>query len=372
MEHQKSFIPFLDLYKINRPYHERLKKKFSDFLEKGNYINGLHVKKFEESFADFCSVDYCIGVGNGLDALTLILKGYIVLNELNIGDEVIVAANTFVATILSIKQAGLKPILVEPDEDTFVLTPNCIQHHITNKTKAIVPTHLYGQLAPMDDITALAKKYKVLVISDAAQAHGAKTQDGRMAGGLSDASSFSFYPTKNLGAMGDAGAITTNNEKLAKIVRSISNYGFSKKYVSTYAGVNSRLDEIQASFLVEKLKDLENTNQVRRNIAKRYSAEIDNPKIRLPLWDGSEDHVFHLFVVRVQNRAHFCSYLDTCGIGYLIHYPVAPHQQKAFSEFSELVLPITEKIHKEVVSIPLNLGLGDADIDKIIMTLNQY
>ena len=372
MEYQKPLIPFLDLYKINSIYHEKLKDCFSDFLESGIYIKGTNVEKFENEFSKFCGTDYCIGVGNGLDALTLILKGYIELGKINSGDEVIVAANTFIATILSIKYAGLQPVLVEPDEKTFNLDVHRIESHITDKTKVILPTHLYGQLASMNAITKIAKKNSLLVISDAAQAHGAKNDQGVIAGNFCDAASFSFYPAKNLGALGDAGAVTTNDQKLATIIRSLGNYGSSKKYQNEYAGVNSRLDTLQAIFLSEKLKTLKEDAIKRRTIAKRYISEIKNKKIQLPFWDGSESHVFHLFVIRVRHRKEFCDYIEKAGIGYHIHYPIPPHRQKALKEFSNLHLPITDKIHKEVISIPLNISLDSLQIDRIIKTLNQY
>lgn len=372
MTKRKPSIPFLDLHKINSRYHKQLKSRFSDFLESGSYIKGDFVEEFEHTFARFCGAEYCIGVGNGLDALTLVLRGYIELGKIKAGDEVIVAANTFIATILSVKYAGLQPVLVEPNTDTFNLDIRKIEEAITDKTKVILPTYLYGQLAQMDEINIIAKKHNLLVVSDSAQAHGAKGIHGTVAGNLCDASSFSFYPAKNLGAFGDAGAVTTNDEELAGVIRCLGNYGSSEKYENDYLGVNSRLDELQASFLLEKLKDLEDDNKLRRQIAKRYLSEIKNEKIQLPFWDGSENHVFHLFAIRVADRSGFCDYLEKSGIGYLIHYPIPPHHQKALKQFSNLSLPITEKIHKEVVSIPLNIALENHQIEQIIMTLNQY
>ncbi|WP_298548252.1 DegT/DnrJ/EryC1/StrS family aminotransferase [uncultured Aquimarina sp.] len=372
MTNNKPSIPFLDLHKINSRYHELLKNRFSDFLDLGIYIKGSFVEKFENTFAGFCGAKHCVGVGNGLDALTLILKGYIEIGKINPGDEVIVAANTFIATILSIEYSGLKPVLVEPDEKTFNLDVYQIEQNITDKTKVILPTHLYGQLAQMKEINAIAKKHGLLVVSDAAQAHGAKNNDNGVAGNLCDASSFSFYPAKNLGAFGDAGAVTTNDAVLAKVVRDLGNYGSSIKYENNYLGVNSRLDELQASFLLEKLENLEDDNKLRGQIAKQYLSEIKNEKIQLPFWDGSGNHVFHLFVIRVADRSGFCDYLEKSGIGYHIHYPIPPHRQKALKQFSDLSLPITEKIHEEVVSIPLNISLENYQIEQIIMTLNQY
>ncbi|MDH7444985.1 DegT/DnrJ/EryC1/StrS family aminotransferase [Aquimarina sp. 2201CG14-23] len=372
MENQIPLIPFLDIHKINSPYHQILKSRFLDFLDSGVYIRGKNGEKFENAFAALCGAKYCVGVGNGLDALTLILKGYVALGKINQGDEVIVAANTFIATILSIKYAGLKPVLVEPDEKSFNIDVDQIKENISSRTKVILPTHLYGQLASMHDICQIAKDNNLLVISDAAQAHGAKNGIHNVAGNLCDASSFSFYPVKNLGAFGDAGAVTTNDKDLANVIRSLGNYGAAVKYKSDYLGVNSRLDELQAVFLLEKLKNLEKDNIQRRNIAKRYLSEIKNDKIQLPFWDGSENHVFHLFVVRVENRQKFCNHLEKFGIGYLIHYPIPPHHQTGLKELSDLKLPITERIHREVVSIPLNVGLENHEIEQIIKTLNKY
>ncbi|GAA4108062.1 DegT/DnrJ/EryC1/StrS family aminotransferase [Aquimarina addita] len=365
-------IPFLNLTKINRAYDPIFKERFSDFVQSGVYVKGKAVADFERDFAAFCGAQYCIGVGNGLDALTLILKGYIILGAINPGDEVLVAANTFIATILSIKQAGLTPILIEPDHVSFTMNPYHVENYISDKTRVLLPTHLYGQLAAMTAMNEIAKKHNLLVISDAAQAHGAKDEHGKMAGSLCDAASFSFYPTKNLGALGDGGAVTTSDKKLAEVVRSIGNYGVSSKYKNQYIGVNSRLDELQAVFLIEKLKNLERDNNKRRALAKKYLSLINNDKIHLPAWDGSENHVFHLFVVRVADRKEFCTYLENSGIGYLIHYPIPPHKQKALQELSSLVLPITEKIHDEVVSIPLHIGLEDQEVMHIINVLNQY
>lgn len=364
-------IPFLDLHQLNRPYEEAFQQKFKEFLDSGYYILGKAVEKFEKEFAEACNTNFCIGVGNGLDALKLILRGYMELGRLEPGAKVIVAGNTFIATILAVKEVGLEPVLLEPDENTFNLDPNEVRKHITPRTQAILVTHLYGQLADMKSLSGLALKEGLLLIADAAQAHGAKEKDMDW-NMLADASGYSFYPAKNLGALGDAGAVTTNDQHLAKIIASLRNYGSSEKYKNDFIGYNSRLDEVQALFLSEKLKDLEKHNQIRRKIAKRYQEEIKNPKIRLPYWDGSENHVFHLYVVRVENRDEFCSYLDKNGVGNLIHYPIPPHKQLALQELAELELPITEKIHREVVSIPLNPMLTDSQVDTIIEVLNKY
>lgn len=362
-------IPFLDLTKLNSPYHKVFREKFNQFLETGYFVLGENVSKFEKQFAKYCGVDYCVGTGNGLDALKLMLRGYVELNRLKVGDEVIVPANTYIATILAVKEVGLIPVLIEPDEQTFNLNPELVEEQITSKTKAILTTHLYGQLSDMEKLRTIADKNDLLLLADAAQSHGAvlphKTQ-------LSDACGYSFYPTKNLGALGDAGAVTTDDQSLADMINVLRNYGSTAKYKNDIVGYNSRLDEIQASFLLEKLKDLDRQNDSRRVIASRYLKAINNDKIRLPFWDGSKTHVFHLFVVRVENRPEFCAYLKEQGIGYLIHYPIPPHRQKALPEFSDLHLPITDKLHNQVVSIPLNPILTEEEIQKIIAVLNAY
>ncbi|MDY8138558.1 DegT/DnrJ/EryC1/StrS family aminotransferase [Aquimarina sp. 2201CG5-10] len=365
-------IPFLDLRKINISYQEEFKNIFSEFLDSGVYLKGSFLQRFEIEYAKYCGTGYCVGTGNGLDALTLILRAYIELGRLEEGDEVIVAANTFIATILSIKQAGLVPVLVEPDEKTFNINIPNIKTSVSSKTKVIIPTHLYGQLAPIPEINSFAQEKGFLVIADAAQAHGAEDKGGNKAGNLCDAAAFSFYPAKNMGALGDGGAVTTNDKDVADMVRSLGNYGTSTKYINDFIGVNSRLDEIQAGFLLAKLKNLEKDNIKRRQIAESYLSEINNHKILLPFWNKTNNHVFHLFVVRVKDRKHFVNYLEKSGIGYLIHYPVPPHRQKALIEFSYLSLPITERIHEEVVSIPLHIGLTEEEIKQIIKILNAY
>ncbi len=259
-------ISFLDLHKINLRFENEFKSKFTDFLDSGYYILGSNVDLFEKEYASYCGTKYCIGVGNGLDALRLIIEGYKALGKLKENDEVLVASNTYIATILAIKQAGLNPVLIESEEDTFNFDLSDLSKSITSKTKAIMPVHLYGQLSPMNEINAIAKKNNLLVIEDAAQSHGAFSEDGEIAGNLGDAAGFSFYPTKNLGALGDAGAITTNNEELATIIKKLRNYGSSSKYVNQYVGFNSRLDDIQAAFLRVKLPYLNSDNKRRRAV----------------------------------------------------------------------------------------------------------
>lgn len=365
-------IPFLDLKAINQRFEAEFQNSFQRFLDSGYYILGSQVKLFEANFANYCGTTHCIGVGNGLDALRLVLEGYKILGKLKENDEVLVASNTYIATILAIKQAGLKPVLVEADLETYNFDLTSLQNSISKYTKAIMPVHLYGQLSPMDEIMKISKANNLLVIEDAAQAHGTKTKIGKVAGNIGDAAGFSFYPTKNLGALGDGGAVTTNDDALAEVIQKLRNYGASTKYVNELLGFNSRLDELQAAFLNVKLPTLDVDNERRRTIAKRYISEIKNDKITLPQYDGSENHIFHLFVVRVENRNEFVDYLDRNGIGHLIHYPIPPHKQQALSEFSSLSFPITEKIHDEVLSIPISPIMTDTEIAIVISTLNQY
>jgi dTDP-4-amino-4,6-dideoxygalactose transaminase len=366
-------IKFLDLQKINTPFEIAFQEKLKQFLKVGWYILGNETKAFEKEFANYCNVKHCIGVGNGLDALVLIFKGYIQLGKLQKGDEVIVPANTYIATILAILQADLVPVLVEPKLETYNLNPDLIESKITSKTKAILAVHLYGQLCKMDLINTIAKKHDLLVIEDSAQAHGAKFNNQQSTiNNLKSASAYSFYPGKNLGALGDAGAITTNDDALAEVLFSLRNYGSIVKYENEIIGVNSRLDELQAAFLNVKLPALDKENACRRAIAKRYLSEIKNDKIVLPFWDFSGNHVFHLFVIRTTNRNDLKEYLFKNGIETMIHYPIPPHKQKALKEWNSLSYPITEKIHEEVLSIPLNGMLTEAEIDKIIAILNLY
>ncbi|MDC8001649.1 DegT/DnrJ/EryC1/StrS family aminotransferase [Aequorivita todarodis] len=365
-------IPFLDLKAINQRFEAEFKNGFRQFLDSGYYILGNQVKLFEANFAKYCGTTHCIGVGNGLDALRLILEGYKILGKLKENDEVLVASNTYIATILAIKQADLKPVLVEADLKSYNFDLESLKNAISARTKAIMPVHLYGQLSPMEEILKISKENNLLVIEDAAQAHGAKTKDGKHAGNLGQAAGFSFYPTKNLGALGDGGAVTTSDDALAEVIGKLRNYGTSTKYVNELLGFNSRLDELQAAFLNVKLPSLDADNEIRRAIAQKYISEIKNDKITLPAYDGSENHVFHLFVVRVKNRNTFIDHLDRNGIGHLIHYPIPPHKQQALSEFSHLSFPNTEKIHNEVISIPMSPKMTEEEVSEVISTLNSY
>ena len=365
-------IHFLNLKKINQPFEAAFQKKMKQFLEGGWYVLGNEVKQFETDFANYCGTKHCIGVGNGLDALVLIFKAYIHLGKLQKGDEVIVPANTYIASILAVLQADLVPVLVEPLLETYNINPEEIEAKITSKTKAILPVHLYGQLCEMKGINKIAQKHNLLVIEDAAQAHGSQFSEDEKAGNLSNAAAFSFYPGKNLGALGDAGAITTNDDALAAVLFSMRNYGSKVKYENEIIGVNSRLDELQAAFLNIKLKQLDSENEFRRSMARRYLSEIKNDKIIMPTWDLSQNHVFHLFVIRTSNRLELQNFLKENGIETMIHYPIPPHKQKALSNWNNLSFPITEKIHDEVLSIPLNSGLKASEIQHIITILNNY
>jgi dTDP-4-amino-4,6-dideoxygalactose transaminase len=367
-------IPFLDLKKINAPYETRFQEKLKIFLENGLYILGDEVKAFERSFASYCGMKYCIGVGNGFDALVLIFKGYIQLGKLQKGDEVIVPANTYIASILAILEADLIPVLVEPKWETYNINPDLIEEKITPNTGAILVVHLYGQLAEMELINEIAERNNLLVVEDAAQSHGAffEVQSPQFEVQRSDAQAYSFYPGKNLGALGDGGSIVTNDSALAKVVSALRNYGSETKYYNNYAGVNSRLDELQAAFLNVKLPYLDNENEERRKVARRYLEGIKNDKIILPEWDSSNNHVFHLFVIRTENRAELQKYLHENGIQTLIHYPVPPHKQKALSDYNMLTFPITEKIHETVLSLPMSPVLTEEEVTFIIAILNKY
>lgn len=365
-------IRFLDLHKINQRFEESFKSAFSDFLDVGYYILGNQVTAFEDRFADYCGTKYCVGVGNGLDALRLILEAYKEMGKLADEDEVLVASNTYIATILAIRQANLVPVLVEAEMSNYNFKLDDLTAHINERTAAIMPVHLYGELAPMDAINKFAKDHGLLVIEDAAQGHGAMNSEGIKAGNLGDAAGFSFYPTKNLGALGDGGAVTTNDRQLAEIVRKLRNYGASSKYVNDLKGLNSRLDEVQAAFLLCKLSMLDEDNERRREIAKRYLTGIRNDSITLPNYSGSHDHIFHLFVVRVADREGFIEFLNSRKIGSLIHYPIPPHQQKALPEYKKLSFPVCEQIHEEVVSIPISPVMSDEEVEKVISALNDF
>jgi dTDP-4-amino-4,6-dideoxygalactose transaminase len=369
-------INFLDLKTINLQYKEGLLEAFENVLDSGWFILGDQVKKFEKEFADFCGVKNCLGVANGLDALILILEGYKQLGFMKDGDEVILPSNTYIASILAVSKAGLKPVLVEPDINTYLIDENLIEEKITSKTKAILPVHLYGRLCNMNAINIIAKKHGLKVIEDSAQSHGASL-DRIKCGNLGDAAGFSFYPGKNLGALGDGGAVTTNDNKLAEIIRAYRNYGSHKKYENLYLGINSRLDEIQAAFLSLKLKRLNSDNVERRKIAQYYVDNINNDLITLPCSKKTnimdfESHVWHVFAVRVQNRRKFDKYLSDNGIQTVIHYPVPPHKQPAYSAWNKDSYPISEKIHEQVISLPISPVMNDNEYKQVVEVINRF
>ncbi|SFD95943.1 dTDP-4-amino-4,6-dideoxygalactose transaminase [Marinobacter sp. DSM 26671] len=362
-------IPFLDLKALNAQYRDELIAATTRVIDSGWYIQGTEVKAFEEEFADYCGSKYCIGVANGLDALTLTLRAWKEMGKLKEGDEVIVPANTYIASILAITENRLKPVLVEPDEATFNLCPEKTAAAITPNTKAIVAVHLYGQISPMPELMQLAYKHDLLVLEDAAQAHGASI-GGRKAGSWGHAAGFSFYPGKNLGALGDAGAVTTDDEELARTIRALGNYGSHKKYENLYQGVNSRLDEIQAAMLRVKLRNLDDEIESRRNVAEYYLAHIDSPRIQLPAVGNRKSHVWHLFVVRSVHRDELQKYLAEQGVQTLIHYPVPPHHQQAYKAFSEMALPLTEEMHRSVFSLPMGPHLTPEQVSQVVEATN--
>ncbi len=367
VKQEEKDIPFLDLKEINMQHFNEYEKAFDNVMKSGWYILGKEVEAFEKEFAEYCGVKYCIGVGNGLDALHIILRAY----GIGKGDEVIVPSNTYIATWLAVSYAGAKVIPVEPDIRTYNLDPKLIEEKITNKTKAIIAVHLYGQPADMDAINTIAKKYNLKVIEDSAQAHGALYK-GRKTGSLGDASGFSFYPGKNLGALGDGGAITTNDDELAKRIRILRNYGSEKKYFNEVKGFNSRLDEMQAAFLRVKLRHLDEDNNKRKEIAKNYMENIINENIVLPYVPEWADPVWHLFVIRSTKRDDLQKYLSENNIQTMIHYPIPPHKQKAYSNMNNLSFPISEQIHEEVLSLPISGAQKRYSSENIIRYLNLF
>ncbi len=361
-------IDFLNLAKSNEKNFPEFVSQLDRVLSKESLILGESVRNFEYDFAQYCNINSCIGVGNGLDALTLALKAF----DFPKNTEIIVPSNTYIATILAIVNNGLIPVFVEPDLETFNINPSLIEEKISEKTKAILLVHLYGQVCEMKPIWEISEKYALKIIEDCAQAHGAKYED-LYAGNLGNIAAFSFYPTKNLGALGDSGAITTDDLQLAEKVKALRNYGSIIKYHNIYKGINSRLDTLQAAFLRVKLKDLDIKNNRRRTVAEKYLTEIKNPKVILPKKpEKSEQHVWHLFVIRVENRENFRKYLLDNGIQTEIHYPIAPHKQQALKEYNHLTLPISEKIHNEVVSIPNFPELSEDEVSYIIEIINNY
>ena len=364
-------INFLDLKAINNQYQQELKDACARVIDSGWYIMGNELTQFETEFAAYCGTKHAIGVANGLDALILTLRAWKELGKLQAGDEVIVQANTYIASVLAITENDLMPVLVEPNPASYNLDPATLAAAIGPKTKAILPVHLYGQLCPMPEIMAIAKQHNLLVLEDCAQAHGAEI-NGQRAGNWGDAAGFSFYPGKNLGALGDAGAITTNDDELAQTLKALRNYGSHKKYENLYQGVNSRLDEIQAAMLRVKLPYLEAETIRRQKISQAYRSGITNPLVTLPHTIDELAHVWHLFVVRCGKREKLQAYLAEQGIQTLIHYPVAPHKQQAYSQWNTISLPLTEEIHQQVLSLPLDPTMSEAAVAQVIAAVNGF
>ena len=366
-------IKFLDLKKVNERFRSELDASTRRVLDSGWYLLGKEVEKFESDFASYCGVRHCIGVANGLDALNLIIKAY----GFGPGDEIIVPANTYIASILAISENGCTPVLVEPNWSTRLIDENLIEKVITPRTKAIMVVHLYGRAMNMKKVWVLAKKYNLKVIEDSAQSHGAKFE-GRRCGNLGDASGFSFYPGKNLGCLGDGGAVTTNDDELAAKIRAIRNYGSDYKYHHIYKGTNSRLDEVQAAWLGVKLPHLDEDNAIRARIAARYCTEIKNPLIELPddpnstMEIGNLSHVWHVFAVTCKERDRLNKWLTDHGIQTNIHYPIPPHKQLAYTELGLLKLPISERMHHEILSLPISPVLSNEEVARVISVVNEF
>lgn len=360
-------VPFASFKPLHEKIEKEVMKEFKEVYENSWFINGSKVEEFEKNFAEYCESQYCIGCGNGLEAIELILRGY----DIKEGDEVIVCAHTFIASALAVSKTGATPVLVEPESNYYLIDSKKIEEKITPKTKAIIAVQLYGQACDMDEINRIAKENNLKVIEDAAQAHGA-LYNGKRVGSLADAAAFSFYPGKNLGALGDAGCVVTNDFELAKRVREYANYGANIKYHHNVKGTNSRLDEMQAAFLNVKLKYLDETNEFRREVAKKYLKGIENSEIILPQIAPTNEHVWHVFVVRTQERELLQKYLDENGISTVIHYPIPIHKQKAYEELNNLDYPLATELADTVLSLPMYYGMTDSEIDYVIEKMNQY
>lgn len=372
-------IKFLDLQKITQKYSQEIHEAVDRVVDSGWYLQGKENESFEANYANYIGVKHCIGVANGLDALRLILKAYIEMGFMQEGDEVIVPANTYIASILAITDNRLKPILVEPDITTYQIDDRLIEAAITANTKAIMIVHLYGQCAYTEKIGEICKKHNLKLIEDNAQAHGCvyleqrtKNKEQRKTGSLGDAAGHSFYPGKNLGAFGDAGAVTTNNDELAAVIRSLANYGSSKKYVFDHQGLNSRLDEIQAAVLNVKLKYLDEDTELRRKVARYYIDNIKHPDIILPVVKDWSAHVFHLFTIRTSRRDELQKYLSEHGVQTLIHYPIPPHKQACYAEWNSLSFPITEKIHAQELSLPISPVMTEEEVKQVVKVINFF
>ena len=365
-------IPFLDLGSVNKPYLEELQKAVADVIASGRYVGGPVNQEFESFLASITGTRYCVGVSNGLDALRLIFRGYLELGRLNPGDEVIVPANTYIASILAVTDCGLTPVFVEPDPDTMNLDTSRLEAALTPRTRAVMTVHLYGRACHDSRLANFVSRHVLLLIEDNAQAIGARSAlSDAMTGSLGDAAAFSFYPTKNIGAMGDAGAVTTSDPALAEAIRALSNYGAPTRYHNIYKGLNCRLDPVQAAVLNVKLKHLDEISRARRHVADTYLQLIDNPMVQLPLPAG-DDHVWHQFVVQVDNRDAFRQFMTDNGVGTDVHYATPPHRQPCYSEYSSLQLPVTEHLASRVVSLPVSSVMTDDEIGYVAQTINRY
>lgn len=365
-------IPFLSLKDVTALYEKEINEAVARVVQSGWYLQGAENYSFEKSYSQFIGTKHTIGCANGLDALILIFRAYIEMGIMKPGDEVIVPANTYIATILAITENGLQPVLVEPRIDTLQIDDSLIEAAITPRTRAITIVHLYGRLAWTPKIAELCKKYNLKLIEDNAQAHGCQAPDGRLTGSLGDAAGHSFYPGKNLGALGDGGAVTTNDGELTRVVRTLANYGSSTKYVFEYTGRNSRLDEIQAAVLNVKLRHLADANNARRAIAERYIKGINNPLVTLPVTMPAEQNVFHLFPVLCERRDELQDYLLENGVQTMIHYPIPPHKQACYKEWNHMSLPITEAIHARELSLPIGPAMSIEDAGRVVDVINRF
>lgn len=365
-------IKFLDLQKVNLKYQQEIEDTLLQTFRSGWYLLGEKTKGFETNLAQYIGTKHAIGVANGLDALRLILRAYIELGIMKAGDEILVPSNTYIASILAVSDNGLVPVLVEPEINTYNIDIAKIEEKITPKTKGILIVHLQGRIVFSDQLKEIAQKHHLKIIEDNAQAIGAEWNNIK-SGNLGDAAGFSFYPGKNLGALGDAGAVTTNDDELAKAIRALANYGSNQKYVNIYQGLNSRLDELQSAVLDIKLKYIDDENNARRIIAKKFINEITHPDIILPEYPEDEnEHVWHVFVIRTNRRDELQAYLTEHGIQTIIHYPIPPHKQEAYKEWNDLSFPISEKIHAEVLSLPISSVLDEEEVQTIIKTVNEF
>lgn len=364
-------IKFLDLQKVTQKYAEEIHEAVNRVVDSGWYLQGKENEKFEADYSAYIGTKYTVGCANGLDALIWIFRAYVEMGVMQAGDEVIVPANTYIASILAISENGLKPVLVEPNIETYQIDDSKIERALTERTKGVLIVHLYGQCAYTDKIGELCKKYNLKLVEDNAQAHGCMFK-GHRTGSLGDAAGHSFYPGKNLGAFGDAGAVTTDDEELAKTVRAVANYGSQRKYVFKYIGRNSRLDEIQAAVLDVKLKHLEEDLAIRKQVSKYYIDHITNPKIITPIVKDWDAHVFHIFTIRCKRRDELQKYLADNGVQTIIHYPIPPHKQECYKEWNHLSFPITEQIHNEELSLPMSPVITKEEVEKVVEVINKF